>query len=312
MRSNHGWLVFAAALPLWLGSCGASKDAMPLIGENTQESADRGEALFQEAKRNDEAGRTARAVRQYDRVATRHPFAPSAAQARFRQAELLEERGDVVKSFEAYQQFLDRYSGSGLYSQALSRQAAMAQSAADGEVRAGFLGLKTKLSLDRTVEMLDQVAKNAPRSRTAAKARFTAGQLYESRKKPAEAVESYRKLVREQPDSPEAPEALFRIGEVLLAQADAGNRNQATLDLAREAFDDYLLQYPRHGKNADARRRLAEIRQRTLGRTLDTARFYDRTGQIESAKVYYREVVREAKSGPLHDEARARLRELGE
>jgi outer membrane protein assembly factor BamD (BamD/ComL family) len=285
---------------------------MPLIGQNTPELIERGEALFAEAQRHDEAGRAGRAIRGYDRVATRHPFSPSAAQARFRQAELIQEQGDVVKSFEAYQQFIDRFSGSGLYSTALSRQAAMAQSAAEGEVRSGFLGLRTRISLERTVGMLEQVRENAPRSRTASKAQFTAGQLYESRKKPREAVEAYRKLVREQPDAPEAPEALFRIGEVMLAQAEAGNRNQATLDLAREAFNDYLIQYPRHAKNADARRRLAEIRDRNLERTLETAKFYERSGRIESAKVYYREVVREAKSGPFHDEARARLRELGE
>lgn len=299
-------------LAFFLMSCGASTDPMPLMGENTPELNAKGEALFQQAKAQDEAGRTSRAIRNYDRVATRYPFAPSAPQARFRQAELLEKSGDVVKAFEAYQQFIDRYSGSGLYAQALSRQAQMAQSAADGDVRSGFLGLRTRLSLDRTVKMLEQVAKNAPQSATAAKAQFTVGQLYESRNKPTEAVATYRKLVRDQPSAPQAPDALFQTGEILLSQADSGNRNQATLDLAREAFDDYLLQYPRHGKNSEARKRLGEIRSRNLQRTFDTASFYERGGQTEAAKVYYRDVVKEAKSGPLHDAARARLRELGE
>lgn len=312
MRIETGLSAAVALMAFFLLSCGASKDAMPLMGENTPEQNEKGEALFQQAKAQDEAGRTSRAIRSYDRVATRHPFAPSAGQARLRQAELLEESGDVVKAFDAYQQFIDRYSGSGQYAQALSRQAAMAQSAADGEVRSGFLGIRTRLSLDRTVKMLEQVAKNAPQSRTAAKAHFTIGQLYESRKRPNEAVVAYRRLVRDQPDSPEAPDALFQVGEILLAQADSGNRNQATLDLAREAFNDYLMQYPRHAKNSDARARLGEIRTRSLQRTFDTANFYERGGQTEAAKVYYREVVKEAKSGPLHDAARARLAELGE
>jgi len=312
MRIKFGILAALACVPLFLASCSTSKDAMPLMGTNTSESNDKGEALFQKAKAQDEAGRKAGAIRNYDRVATRHPFAPSAPQARYRQAELLQERGDVVKAFDAYQQYIDRYSGSGLYSTALSRQTAMAQSAADGEVRSGFLGMRTRLSLDRTVKMLEQIRDNAPQSRSASKAQFTVGQLYESRKKPAEAVAAYRRLVRDQPDSPEAPEALFRVGEILLAQADSGNRNQATLDLAREAFNDYLIQYPRHAKNAEARKRLGEIRNRNLQRTFDTAAFYERTGQVEAAKVYYREVVKDAKSGELHDAARARLRELGE
>lgn len=285
---------------------------MPLMGENTSESNDKGEAMYREAKAHDDAGRKARAIRGYDRMATQHPFAPSAAQARFRQAELLRENGDIVKAFDAYQQMIERYSGSGLYARALASQAEMAQAAADGDVRSGLLGLRTRLSLDRTVEMLETVRKNAPQSPTAAKAQYTIGQLYESRKKPAEAVAAYRLLVREQPSSGQAPMALFQVGEVLLKQADSGNRNQATLDLAREAFEDYLLQYPGHGKAGEARARVREIRNRSLQRTMDAGLFYERTGQIEAAKVYYREVVRDAKSGELHDAARARLRELGE
>ncbi len=312
MRTEIGFPAAMATLIFFLMSCGASKDAMPLIGTNTPELNAKGEELFQKAKSQDDAGRDRQAIRNYDRVATRYPFAPSAAQARFRQAELLEQRGDVVKAFEAYQQYIDRYSGSGLYATALSRQAKMAQSAADGDVRSGFLGMRTRLSLDRTVKMLEQIRDNAPQSRTASKAQFTVGQLYESRKKPADAIAAYRRLVRDQPEAPEAPEALFRVGEILLAQADSGNRNQATLDLSREAFNDYLIQYPRHGKNGEARQRLSEIRNRNLQRTFDTADFYERTGQAEAAKVYYREVVRDAKSGDLHDAARARLRALGE
>lgn len=312
MRFEFGLMLPAlACLPLLLASC-SSQDTMPLIGENTAESQDKGEALFREAKAREDAGRTKRAIRDYDRMATRYPFAKSAADARFRQAELLRQSGEVVKAFDAYQQLIERYSGSGHYSRALSSQAEMAQSAADGDVRSGFLGLRTRLSLDRTVKMLEKVRDNAPQSATAAKAQFTIGQLYESRKKPSEAVAAYRRLVRDQPSAPQAPNALFQIGEILMAQADSGNRNQATLDLAREAYNDYLIQYPSHGKAAEARRKIRELRNRSLQRTFDTAAFYERSGQTEAAKVYYRDIMKDAKSGELHDAARARLRELGE
>lgn len=312
MRMNLGFHAAVAALAFFVMSCGASNDAMPLIGTNTPELNSKGEALYQKAKAQDEAGRTKPAIRNYDRAATRYPYAPSAPEARFRQAELLEQRADVVKAFEAYQQYIDSFSGAGRYAQALTRQAAMAQSAADGEVRSGFLGLRSRLPLDRTVKMLEQTRSNAPQSRTAAKAQFTVGQLYESRNKPTEAIAAYRMLVRDQPAAPEAAESLFRVGEILLSQADSGNRNQATLDLAREAFNDYLIQYPNHSKAAQAREKVREISNRNLQRTFDTAAFYERTGQPDAAKVYYRDVVKGAKSGELHDAARARLRALGE
>lgn len=302
-------LVSAFVLPL--SSCGPDADT-PLLAGNTQAAASAGEVVYQKAKAADDAGKTGKAIKLYDQTATKYPFAPSAAQARFRQAQLLEQQGQIVKSFEAYDQFLSRFQGSGLYSTALNRQIAMAQSAADGDVKSSMLGLKTKLSLDKTVEMLGKVRDNAPKSPAAAKAQFTIGKLYESKKKSKEAIVAYRQLVRDQPGSSQAPDALFQIGVILTAEADRGNQNQANLDLAREAFNDYLIQYPGHSRNAEARKLVANLGGRDLQRSYDIAEFYQKTGKTESAKVYYRDIVSRAKSGPLHDKAKARLKELGE
>jgi outer membrane protein assembly factor BamD (BamD/ComL family) len=305
-------LALGAAAAVLLVSCGSSKDDLPIMAGDTSGASSAGEGLYQQAKAADDAGKVNKAIKLYDDTATRYPFAPSSAQARFRQAELLQQKGEILDSFEAYQQLLTRFQGSGLYSTALDRQAGMAQSAADGEVKSGFLGIKSKLSLDKTVEMLGQVRDNAPRSRTASKAQFTVGQLYESKKKHKEAIAAYRQLVREQPEAPEAPEALFRVGDILVNQADQGNQNRATLDLAREAFNDYLMQYPGHSKNAEARRKISSLGSRDVERTFETAEFYNRTGQFESAKIYYRDVVKRSSYGKTHDAAKARLKELGE
>jgi outer membrane protein assembly factor BamD (BamD/ComL family) len=294
-----------------LSSCGSDPD-MPIMAGNTQAAASEGEALYQKAKQADDAGKTDKAIKLYDETATRFPFAPSAAQARFRQAQLLEQQGKIVKSFEAYDKFLSRYQGSGLYTTALNRQIAMAQAAADGDVKSSMLGLKTKLSLEKTVEMLGKVRNNAPKSAAASKAQFTIGRLYEGKKKSKEAIAAYRQLVRDQPTSAEAPEGLFRVGLIFTEDADRGNQNQANLDLAKEAFNDYLIQYPGHSRNAEARKFIANLGGRDLQKSYDIAEFYQKTGKTESAKVYYRDIVRRAKSGPLHDQARARLKELGE
>jgi outer membrane protein assembly factor BamD (BamD/ComL family) len=294
-----------------LSSCGSDSD-MPIMAGNTQAAASEGEALYQKAKAADDAGDSGKAIKLYDQTATRFPFAPSAPQARFRQAQLLDQQGEVVKAFNAYDEFLERFQGSGLYTTALNRQAAMAQSAADGDVKSSMMGIKTKLSLDKTVEMLQKVSDNAPKSATAAKAKFTIGQLYETKKKSKEAIAAYRQLVRDQPASVQAPEALFRVGVILTAEADRGNQNQANLDLAREAFNDYLIQYPGDSRNAEARRQIDSLSGRDLQRSYDIAEFYQKTGKTESAKVYYRDILSRAKSGPYYDKARARLKELGE
>lgn len=294
-----------------LFSCGPDKD-MPIMAGNTRVAAQEGEKFYQKAKEADDAGKPGTAIKLYDQTATRYPFAPSAAQARYRQAQLLERQGEIVKSFEAYDNFLSHYQSSSLYTTALNRQVAMAQSAADGDVKQSMLGLKTKLSLEKTVEMLGKVRDNAPKSAVASKTQFTIGRLYEGKRKYKEAIAAYRQLVRDQPGSAEAPEALFRVGVILTADAQRGNQNQANLDLAREAFNDYLIQYPGHSRNAEARKFIANVSGVDLQRSYDIAEFYQKTGKTESAKVYYRDIMKRSKSGSLYDKARARLKELGE
>lgn len=302
----------SALAALSIVSCGSDTDGPTLAG-NTQAASAEGEALYQKAKRADDAGKTGRAIKLYGQTATRFPFAPSADEARFRQAQLLEQDGRIEDAFQAYDQFLGRYPGSSHYLAVLNRQASMAQSAAEGDVKSSFLGLKTRLSLEKTVAMLEKVASHAPRSRTASKAQFTIGELYQAkRNKSKEAIASFRKLVAEQPDSPEAPEALFRVGLIYMEQAERGNQNQANLDLARESFNDYLIQYPGHSKNAEARRMITSLGGRDLERSYGIAEFYQKTGKAEAAKVYYRDILKRTGSGELHDKARARLRELGE
>lgn len=299
------------AASLFLVSCGSDSD-MPILAGNVAGASGEGEVLYQQAKQADESGDADKAVKLYNKVASQYPFIPSAAEARFRQAQILDQQGKVEKSFEAYDRFLSQFPSSPNYTAALNRQAAIAQSAAEGDVRASFLGWKSKLALEKTVGMLTKVAANAPKSRIASKAQLTIGRLYQSKKKPAEAIAAYRKLGAEQPDSPDAPEAMFLIGVTMMEDAERGNQNQGNVDLAREAFNDYLIQYPGDRFNAEARRKLAGLGSGDLQRSYDVAEFYMKSGKPESAKVYYRDIVKRSGSGKIHDAAKARLKELGE
>jgi outer membrane protein assembly factor BamD (BamD/ComL family) len=302
------------ALAVILASCGDDGDLPPLVG-STSANNDRAEALYNQAQSAEQSGNRKKAIKLYDTLADEMPIATRAPEARFRQGELLEQEGEVRKAFDAYQDFLTRYNSSGLYQKALDRQASMAQSAADGHVKTSFLGLKASISNEKIVEMLAKVRQNAPRSPAASKAQFTIGEVWESQGNASgstKAIAAYKELVVEFPDSKEAPEAQFRIGKILLDEARRGNQDQANLDRAKEALQDYIRQYPGHGKNAEARKLIANIGGQDIERSYEIARFYERKGDLGSAKFYYEEVMNKAKSGDLYNKAKARLAALGQ
>ncbi len=301
------------ALAALLASCGNDSDLPPLVG-TTSANNERAEVMFNQAQAAESAGKRSKAIKLYDELADTMPIAQKAPEARFRQGELLEQEGKVREAFDAYQDFISRYNQSNLYETALNRQASMAQAAADGQVKTSFLGLKSGISNDKITAMLAKVRQNAPRSPQASKAQFTIGEVWESEGKSSganKAIAAYRELVIEYPDSKEAPEGQFRIGKILMEEARRGNQDQANLTRAREAFQDYLRQYPGHSKNGEARRLMANLGGQDIQQSFDVAQFYERKGDTGSARFYYEEVVRKAKSGELHDKAKARLAALG-
>lgn len=300
-------------LALLLFSCGNDPNLPPMVtGAGIDES--RADALFHEAEQAEQAGKTGKAIKRYKELAQEIPLSTHAAESRYRQAKLLEQEGELLDAFDAYQELLVRHAGTGYYQQALDRQSDMAFRAADGEIRNNFLGLKTRLSVEKISGMLTKVATNAPKSRIAARAHFKTGEVYAQRNQTgdsARAVAAFRRVVENYPDTAEAPEAQFRIGQILLEEARMGNQDQANLERAKEAFQDYLGQFPGHKRNGEARELIASIGSRDVQATYDIAVFYDKKGNLDSARYYYQEVVRKTARGELHDKAKARLAELG-
>lgn len=308
---SHRHLSSIALSVLFFAGCSSKSDLPPKAGTAGANQSAAG-SLYQQAKQLDDSGKTSKAIDLYEKAAKRAPSSPVAAQARFRQGQILEQQKKLVKAFDAYQELLTHNQGSNLYSAALARQVAVAHAAASGELKTNFLGLKSSLPEEKIVGMLEKVRDNAPKSPTAARAQFTLGNYYSGHGKAKEAISAFQKLVRDYPVSSEAPEAQFRIGMILTQEADQGNQNKANINHAREAFQDYLNQYPNHSHAGEARKMIENLSGRDIQRSFDIAEFYRKSRQFESAKIYYREVVRRANPGPLQNSAKARLAELGE
>lgn len=302
-------ILFLLPLAAFFAACGGNDDLPPMVGSGATDNA-RAEALFQQAKAAEDAGKTKKAIKLYEELADEIAYSDRAAEARFRQAQLLEQQGETLDAFEAYQNLIAQRTGSGFYKQAFDRQSALAFSAADGDISDSFFGIKSGLAASKVIGMLRKVADNAPRSPVAAEADYRIGEIHVRDGKVNEAVLAFREVVENYPNSPQAPEAQFRIGEILLEEANEGNQDQANLNRAKEALQDYLSQFPGHKRNAEARKMISNIGGRDLQNSYDIGVFYEKKGDFNSARYYYEEVIRRTKSGELHDKARARLNAL--
>lgn len=305
-------LMISTAAGVSLVSCGkGSHETMPMAGTIQAESPE-ARALYEAGKAQEAAGQLGKAAKTYNEVYKRHPFSTHASDALYQRATLQQRDGELFEAFETYQTFINRYSANSKYSAALTQQAKVAHAAADGHITNNFIGLKTRIDPVKTETMLSKVISNAPRSSSAPKAAFAIGELWEKRGDARRAMTAYEAVVKDYSLSSYAPEAQFRIGTLLNKQAENGNQDQANLMSARQAFQDLLNLYPNSKRAPEARKQLNALSQQEVGSSLKIARFYEAKGQLDSAKFYYREVINKTKSGPLYDQAKARLVALGE
>ena len=288
-----------------------SNDGKVPLAATTHANQGNAAGIYNAARAAEAAGQTGKAIKLYEDVAEKYPLAVTAPDARYRHAVLLDRKGDLVDAFDSYQIYLTKYPASPNYGQALKRQEAVAHAAAQGKIRRSFIGISSRLDSKKVAGMLEKVRQNAPRAASAPKAQFAVGQVWENAGKEEKAIPAYRLVTIEYGDSSYAPEAQYRIGAILLAQAEKGNQDQANIDRAKQAFQDVINRYPGSKRAGQARAQIAKLGSADIQRSFDVAEFYRKKGQTSSAIFYYREVVRRSKSGTLHNRALRRLQELG-
>jgi TolA-binding protein len=219
-----------------LTSCGwFSEDKVPSAGSLQAENP-KADQLLAQAEQSISQGKSRRARKNLQEIIKVYPLAPNADRAHLMLGELYESQGNPIKAFESYAELAQKYPASRLYSESLRRQERIAFDAADGEIKSSFLGLKTRYPTKKIAEMLESAAENAAQSDVAAKARYRIGELYSQRKNDDAARSAFLKVVDTHPYSSYAEDAQFQIGEMLIAEALAGNQDLANLNAARDAF----------------------------------------------------------------------------
>ena len=268
------------------------------------------QAAFDLAKNCDESGATQQAIAAYKQFINIAPASPLASKAQYRIAELFESAGELSKAFDAYQTLITRYPDTPEFEKSVTKQVLIANAFLGGR-KLKFFGLEIVPSTDRAEQMFSSIIKNAPFSKNAAVAQFNLGLTYEKQGKLKEAAGAYQTVLDKYPGSSIADDAIYQIGYIYMQVGRSGNsQDLSSLFLAKNTFEDFLLQYPNSEKAAQARDNLASIGSKESGDLLAIAQFYDRYKNYRSAAIYYNDVIRRQPGTKQAEFARSRIETL--
>ena len=268
------------------------------------------QASFDLAKSYDDSAATQQAIAAYKQFIKGSPASPLASKAQYRIAELYEAAGELSKAFDAYQTLITRYPDTPEFEKSVTKQVLIANAFLAGR-KLKFFGFEIVPSTDRAETMFASIIKNAPFSKNAPIAQFNLGLTFEKQGKLKEAAGAYQTVLDKYPSSSIADDALYQIGYIYMQVGKTGkSQDLSALVIAKNTFEDFLLQYPNSEKAAQARDNLASIGGKESGDLLAIAQFYDRYKNYRSAAIYYNDVIRRQPGTKQAEFARGRIETL--
>lgn len=254
-------------------------------------------------------GHIKKAIGAYRSLLTAFPDSGAASQAQFKVAELSEQEGNLEYAFKAYSKYVSTYPRGQEFDAVVEHQFGIAKAFLDGARRKLF-GVKTFPSMERAMKMFEEIVKNAPYSKYAPLAQFNVGMAHEKRGEYPEAIAAYQEAVDKYPNDDVAGDAQYQIGYVQMHMIKEGSNDQSARVKAHDAFEDFAVRYPQSEKITQARENLNALSGTNLKKTLDVARFYDRTQNYKAAVIYYQDVVQNGKDSPEGTEAHKAIERL--
>lgn len=257
--------------------------------KQTQEAA--ASALLRDAKTALSTGDTGKAQGIYKDVVTRYRFTDSAAEAQFEYSKILRTNGKLLDAYEGFQKFINDYRQSPRFNDALQQQFEIAEEAKAGKKQPTLLLIPMKLDKSELVKLYQGVIKNSPYGKYAPFAQFAIGEVYQDDGDKAMANASYQSVVDNYPNTKLASEAQFRIGAISSAAARR-TQDASNLSVTRDALETYKLANPGGDRSGEAESLIKEVNETESLRSLEIAKFYEKSGKPKAAAIYYNEALK--------------------
>jgi outer membrane protein assembly factor BamD len=249
------------------------------------------------------------AMKAYKSLLRRWPLSFFAPEAQFRVGKIEEDEAEYPDAFKSFQTMVKKYPSSDYFEQALGEQYRIANLYLAGEPQK-IWKIPVGPSMDKTVDMYQQIIKNAPYGTYAPQSEFKIGLAREQQRKYTDAVDAYQKVLDDYPTSAVAADAQYQIGYAWMRAASSANYDQSAAQKAIEAYQDFLVRYPNSDKAAQAQDNIQNLGKEQTQGAYNIAKFYEHQHDTRAAYIYYNEVVREDPNGAQAQLAKKRIQEL--
>jgi outer membrane protein assembly factor BamD len=307
----HGSL--SAASLFWNQDRGWMWDVTPSGKSAQPEIMGKAMALMDQAKRKQDAGNLSAAKSIYESVVKTYGDTLYAAESLFQIGLIEEKNQNWERSFKSFQRIIDNYPGYGDFNKVVSAQFQVADGLMQGN-RVRFLGtIPIFKSPSTAIEQFEQIIQNAPFGEYAPLALLNIALLYRSKGAPEETIHYLDRFINTYPRHFLLPDAYLLMAQTYASLIAGPEYDQGATRDAIGYYEDFLIQFPRSSRAAEAERGLKELKE-----ILGTSKlimgnwYYTYRGNDKAATIIFNEVETVAPGTEAADDARALLNRIKE
>ncbi len=251
-------------------------------------------------------GDTVGAVQELARLKNEHPEIAGPDFDLFIAAELLYAEGKWVEAVRKYEDIITGYPSSWLYETALEREFAVAQAFVNGQKRPVLKVLRLS-AFDEGETILRRIADRAGDAPIAQRSLVTLARGYERKGDHLDAYEVWSEISSRWPTGEMGRTALLEMAQSLHSAYRSPQYDPTALASARTYYNNYRLRYPELAVDNDVDEKLKLIDEQLAYKQYAIGEYYDRTGSVDAAKLYYDEVIENWPDTAAAEMAQARI-----
>lgn len=248
------------------------------------------ETQFDYAKKLENAGDFDEAKKAYENLFRMFPNTDLAQDALLQLGTLQENDAEYIQAFKNYQKIIDNYPQTEKLDEITKRQFQIGNVFFSG-VRGKFFHVPILPALPQAINVFEKIVANAPYSFYGMRAQYNLGLVYKKSRKFRDAIREFKTFVENYPRSDLRREAFFEIAETLFSMSMSNYNDKKLLAEAQEQLTEYRNRFHDTPEAEDAHRMLETLAERDAQKIYDVARYYEGESYLESAILYYKELI---------------------
>jgi len=235
-----------------------------------------------------------KALAEFKKMVKFFPREEKASEAQYMVGVCFEKLGKFYEAAKAYQKTVEKYPSTDRLEDIVKRQREIADAFYNRESVNIWVMTKEFFTEDRwakAAHIYYMALKNYPYYEDADEIQYRVGLCYLEAKQYPQAIAEFKRLLQEYPHSELTDDADYQIALCWARQSLASPYDEKLCDKAIKKLEEFTERYPDTDLAKEAKKQLANLRNKGGEKIFQIATFYEKKKEKESAKIYYEEVI---------------------